>query len=167
MTIGADESKDHLIEILKSFTTAMFITMEAEGIAHARPMSIARVGPGNDIFLVTSVKSPKVANIVSQPLVTLTLQGTTQFVALSGNATIVYDRATIETLWSEAWRVWFPDGKTDPDICLIKVDLDAGEFWDLSGTRGVSMMIEAARSLAMGRKIQSSEKQNAKVMLTP
>ena len=163
---ATDESKDHLIDILKSYTTAMFITMEADGTAHARPMSIASVGPENVMLLVTSVKSPTVANIVSQPIVTLTMQGSTRFVALSGNATIVYDRTPIEGLWSEAWRIWFPDGKTDPDICLIKVDLDKGEYWDMSGTGCAAYMIEAARSLALGRKHQSNGSQNAKVALS-
>ena len=162
----ADESRDHLIDIVKSFNTAMFITMEADGTAHARPMSIARVGPGNELFLVTSVKSPKIANIVSQPLVTLTMQGTALFVALSGNATIVYERSTIEELWSEAWRAWFPDGKTDPDICLIRIDLEKGEYWDMSGTRGIAFMLEAAKSFAPGRKVESNESQNAKVALS-
>ena len=68
---ATDESKDHLIDILKSYTTAMFITMEADGTAHARPMSIASVGPENVMLLVTSVKSPTVANIVLQPMVYL------------------------------------------------------------------------------------------------
>lgn len=163
---GADDTKDHLIDILKSFTTAMLITMEADGTTHARPMSIARVGAENELFLVTSVKSLKVANIVSQPLVTLTMQASALFVAVSGNATIVYDRTTIENLWSETWRIWFPDGKTDPDICLIRVDLEKGEYWDMSGTRGVAFMIEAAKSLALGRKLESGASQNAKVALS-
>jgi general stress protein 26 len=161
----AEHSKEHLVDILTSFTTAMFVTMEADGTSYARPMTIAKVSDGNQIFLVTSVKSPKVATIVSQPLVSLTLQSTLRFVSLSGHATILYDRSMIESLWSEAWRVWFPEGKGDPDICLIKVDLDKGEYWDMSGTSGAAFLVQAAKSLAMGRPLESSDQQNAKVEL--
>jgi general stress protein 26 len=52
------------------------------------------------------------------------------YVSLSGTAEIVHDRALIEAHWSEAMRTWFPHGKTDPEIAILKVTVDQAEYWD-------------------------------------
>jgi len=43
---------------------------------------------------------------------------------------IVRDRARIEEKWSEPLKAWFPDGKDDPQIALIRVHPERGEYWD-------------------------------------
>jgi len=56
--------------------------------------------------------------------------GKQDYVSLSGHATVVRDKATIHAHWSEPVRTWFPGGKDDPDIALLKVDVVAAEYWD-------------------------------------
>ena len=40
------------------------------------------------------------------------------------------DRAAIHEHWQETMRTWFPNGKDDPDLALIKVTPEYGEYWD-------------------------------------
>ena len=40
------------------------------------------------------------------------------------------DRAAIDEHWNEWIKTWFPDGKDDPDLALIRVDVDTAEYWD-------------------------------------
>ena len=39
-------------------------------------------------------------------------------------------RAKVKELWSESLRTWFPKGADDPDIALLRVTVDAAEYWD-------------------------------------
>ena len=70
-----------------------------------------------------------------------TLQSSNKFATVFGQASILRDQALIDDVWSEAWKVWFPGGKTDPDICLILVAAIEGEYWDSSGVQGTQVRI--------------------------
>ena len=41
-----------------------------------------------------------------------------------GRARIVDDPAQIHALWSEGFRVWFPDGPDSPNIALLAIDVE-------------------------------------------
>jgi len=42
----------------------------------------------------------------------------------------VRDRSRIDATWAEPMRAWFPNGKDDPQIALIRVHPTKGEYWD-------------------------------------
>jgi general stress protein 26 len=155
---------EHLYDLVKDIKTAMLIT-RAGGKLHARPMSVADLRPDADAYFATSLDSPKVAEIEADPYVMITLQSSSQYAAITGNARIVRDRALIEKLWSEAWRVWFPGGKDDPALCLIKLDAQEGEYWDNSGMRGFKYLFEGVKAVLQGERPATDETQHAKVPL--
>jgi general stress protein 26 len=162
--VASKTSKDHLYEVIKAFGTAMLITRSGREL-HGRPMAIASVEPGGDIILTTSKTSPKALEIDADPLVTMTFQSGYRFACVQGEARVVEDRALVEKLWSEAWRVWFPGGKDDPALCLIRVDPIGGEFWDTSGTEGIKYAFRAAKAYVKGETPPVDKDQNAKVAL--
>ncbi len=43
------------------------------------------------------------------------------YVSVSGKAEIVRDKAHIDAKWSESLKTWFPGGKDDPSVALIRV----------------------------------------------
>jgi hypothetical protein len=58
----------------------------------------------------------------------------------------------IEDLWSERMRVYFPIGKDDPDLALIHVHAEAGEYWDNQGAQGLRYLFEAAKAYVTGTR---------------
>ena len=52
------------------------------------------------------------------------------YVSVAGSAQVVRDTAKVKELWSEPMRVWFPKGPEDPEIALIRVEVQSAEFWD-------------------------------------
>lgn len=142
----------HLYDLLKDFSTAMLVSNDQAGRMHARPMAIADLKPDADAYFATSIQSPKVAEIQNFPEVLISFQSASQFASVRGTATIVKDRVIIDQLWSEAWRAWFPGGKDDPNLVLIKVDAKEGEFWDNSGLHGLSYAFEGLKAVVTGTK---------------
>lgn len=143
----------HLNELLESFDTAMLLTRDGEE-NHGRPMAVAEIEGADTIWFVTSSDSPKTEEIRSDARVSVTFQSERKFVALSGRSALVHDRARIEALWKEAWRVWFPKGKDDPTIALIKVTVEDAEFWDNAGGKGIRYVFEAAKALINGERAE-------------
>lgn len=159
------QPQEHLYEMLKDFDTAMLVTRSADGRMHARPMAVAELAPNADAYFVTGIDSPKVAEIEADPHVTLTFQSSAQFATISGRVTVVRDRALLDRLWKEAWKVWFPKGKEDPQISLLKFDAEQGELWDNAGTRGVKYAFEAAKAYAKGERPKTDPNQHRRVDL--
>ncbi len=157
------ERRRHLIDILRKFDTAILVTRHGGGDLHGRPLAIASVEDSGDIYFSTSVDSPKVTEITSDARVFITLQSRGQFATITGEAVVSQDRAEIDRLWSEAWRVWFPGGKDDPSICLIRVNIHHAEYWDRGGAKGLAFAFRAMAAVAQGRTPKISKTMNAKV----
>jgi hypothetical protein len=63
-------------------------------------------------------------------------------------------------------RAWFPKGKDDPNIALLAVHPEEGEYWDNEGFKKVMYLLETAKAYAKGERphIEDGE-QHAKVAL--
>jgi general stress protein 26 len=157
------DTQRHLHEIACAFRNAMLVTRGVDGSLHARPMALAEMKADTDAIFSTSLESPKIKEIELNPEVLVTFQSRSEFASIHGTASIVQDRAEIDRLWSESWRIWFPKGKDDPNLCLLKVSADRGEYWDTSGLEGIKFAIESIKARLAGRSAEKSEAQNAKV----
>lgn len=163
--MGMAAKQERLYDVIKDFDEALLVTSTPNGRCHARPMAVAEIREDGDIFFATSVDSPKIVEIAANPEVVVTFQGRAQFAAVAGRAEVIKDRDLIEQLWSEAWKVWFPKGMSDPSLCLIRVDGRAGEYWDNAGMQGIKHAFQQAKAYVQGRTPLKDEKQNAKVRL--
>lgn len=130
---------------------------------HARPMAIAKVEENGDIYFATKLESVKVADLERDPQIALTLQSSAAWVSVRGRGDVVLDRDTIEAYWSEPMRVWFPEGKSDPSLCLIRLQPSQGEFWDMQGAKGLRYIYEAAKAYVTGTAIDTLPEQHGVV----
>jgi general stress protein 26 len=160
-----DSAHAHLYELLKDFDTGMLVTHSDDRGGHARPMAVAELRPDVDAYFVTAIDSPKVAEIEENHNVTLTFQSPHQFATLSGRMSVVRDQALLDRLWKEPWKVWFPRGKSDPSLALLKLDPDYGEYWDNTGVQGLKYAFRAAKAYAAGTTPATDREQSAKVPL--
>jgi general stress protein 26 len=127
---AADRAK--VWDLVKDIRFAMMVTQDRDGSMQARPMSAMKTDFDGTLWFMTRDSTLKVAELEANPNVLLSYADVDEnhYVSLSGTARIVHDRAKVEELWSEAARVWFPDGPSDPQIALIAVDVTNAEYWD-------------------------------------
>ncbi len=160
----AVDKRQHLISVIDDLDTGMLVTRAADGELRGRPMAIAEVREDGELYFCAGLQDPKVAEIEADPHVTVQLQGKTKWASISGTARVVIDRALVDRLWKESWRLWFPEGKDDPSLCFIAIDATEGEYWDNSGARGMRFAIEAAKAYLQGRTPDGAKMdENAKV----
>ena len=159
------EKQKRLYDVIKDFDNALLVTSLPNGRCHARPLRVAEIREDGDIFFATSADSPKVAEIAANPEVVVTFQDGKQFATVTGRAEVIKDRDLIEQLWSEPWKLWFPKGKSDPTLCLIRVDGRDGEYWDNAGVEGIKYAFRQVKAYIQGHTPEVDEKQNAKVRL--
>jgi general stress protein 26 len=161
----ATSERAHLRALLKDFRDGMLVTRGRgpDGAMRARPMSIAKLEENNDLLFATSVDSAKVDEAVEAGQAAVTFQSGMAYVSVSGPVEIVKDRAKIDAAWNEAMRVWFPKGKEDPTLCLLRLQPAKAEFWDLQGTKGIRYVFEAAKAYVSGTQPTTSPDQHGVV----
>jgi general stress protein 26 len=162
--MNANDSKKNLFDVVDDFDVAMLVTYTANSI-HARPMVIAQLDFGIGAYLVTHVDSFKIDEIGINQNALLTFQSARRFASVRGDLTVLFDRQVIEKVWKEAWKVWFPGGKSDPKIALLKFTAHEGEFWDNAGMQGLKYVYEAAKAYVTGATPESDSAQHDKVSL--
>lgn len=163
--MDADDGRRLLLDVVKDFDVAMLVT-HAAGAMQARPMTIASMDDGAGAYLVTDIDSLKVDEITADPRVLLTFQSARRFACVHGEVTVLRDRETIEKLWKEAWKVWFPDGTADASIALLRFTPHGGEYWDSAGMQGLRFYYDAAKAYMSGRTPQTGDAQHARVRLS-
>lgn len=158
---------DKLHELLEGFDAAMLVTSTPEGRLRSRPMALADVDPDGTLWFLTQRGSPKMAEIARDEQVNVAMQSTLKFVSITGTATPIVDRQKIDELWNEAWKTWFPGGKDDPKLVLLRVDPESGEYWDNSGSSGIKYLIEAGKAYLSGTRpdVEHDAKIHGKVEL--
>lgn len=164
--MATTDTREHLQDLLEEFDAAMLVTRTPAAM-HARPMAVAELEPDSDVYLVTSIDSPKIAEIEANPEATLTFQSSSRYATLYGHIGIVRDRAKIDALWKEAWKIWFPKGKSDPAITLLKFTAENGEYWDNAGANGLKFAFDAAKAYVKGETPNRDDdpKQHSRVRL--
>jgi general stress protein 26 len=131
----------------------MVTTHLTDGGLHTRPMSIARVDDNGDLWFATGASSTKLGEIEQNSMTGVVMQRGLQFAAFTGAGESMFDRTLARKLWSETWRPWFPGGPSDTELKLLCVRVKTGEFWDLTGVRGVRYVIEAVRHSLAGTRM--------------
>lgn len=61
------------------------------------------------------------------------------FATIHGNLTLDTDRATVERLWNPHIAAWYPGGKDDPDLRLLRLDTESAQIWLNETTLGAAV----------------------------
>lgn len=132
--VKTDGSTNDLASLIGNFHTAMLVTMTAEGKHISRPMSPLGDGFTGELWFSADRHSNVVCEINAQPQVNIAFmdEGKSNYVSASGTAQQVDDPAKVEELWNPIMNSWF-EGKNDPKLTLIKVEVSSAEYWDGPG----------------------------------
>jgi general stress protein 26 len=159
------DNLEKLRNLIKDIDFCMLTTIDERGDPHSRPMSSnGDIDANGDLWFFTNAASHKVSEIESSPKVNVSFADpqNQRYVSVTGVAQLVRDREKIADLWRPEFKMWFPKGKDDPDIALLKVSLEKGEYWD-SPSSTIGYALSFVSSLVTGKQPEFGE--NRKVDL--
>jgi len=134
---------------IKDVRFAMLTTVDASGSLVARPMTTVQKEFSGTLWFFTSKSSPPVAEVATHAAVGVQYCEPKDdlYVSLSGTASIDNDRSRKEALWSPMVKAWFPGGVDDPDLTLLRIDVDTAEYWDIKESKPVQLYKMAKAAL--------------------
>jgi general stress protein 26 len=154
--VADDHDIQRFEDLLQEFDHAMLVSVARDGTLHARPMAIAE-SDGAVVRFATSNRSTKASEIAMDPRVSVVMQGSGAYLAISGTASVSDDPRRIGELWQPAWKPWFPKGPDDPTLVLLEIDPERAEYWDRKGARRLEYLWEAGKALATGRRVSEED----------
>ncbi len=149
---------EHFAKLIKGIKVAMLTTVTDDGSMRSRPMATQTKDFDREhLWFFTKRSSPKSHEIESHHEVHLSYASPEdhRYVSVTGNAQLVDDKAKMQELWSPVHRAWFPDGLDDPDLALLRVDVQRAEYWEAKGARMVQLL-GAIRAVATGHSVSDA-----------
>jgi general stress protein 26 len=160
-----EDNLQKLREMVKDIDFCMLTTVDENGDLHSRPMSVnGDIDRDGDLWFFTNAGSHKVAEITKSPKVNVSFADpdNQQYVSISGKAQLFRDRNKIDELWRPEFKIWFPEGKDDPQVALLRVNLEKAEYWD-SPSSTIGYVLNFVSSLVTGKEGDPGENRKIEV----
>jgi general stress protein 26 len=119
--------------MVKKARVAMLTTLDPKQELRSRPLHTERMDEDGTLWFIVGADAPKVGEIHQHDGKVCVSYADTEhqnYVSLTGTARLVDDPARKAELWSAIAEAWFPGGKTDPAVGLLRVTPERGEYWD-------------------------------------
>ena len=147
-----------LFEKIKDVRIAMLTTFDEQHALHSRPMGTIKPDTDGSLLFLTDKESAKVYEVQKDSQVNLSYSNPSSnvYASVTGRASVYRDEAKIAELWSEPMRGWFPKGKEDPSIMILKITVDKAEYWDAPS----SLLVQAyayARAVVTGERSKDDD----------
>jgi general stress protein 26 len=139
------ELEAKLWKALESDRTVMLGLDGAED-GHTRPMTAVVEHGHTHIWFFTSKDNALVRALASgggRAIATFASKGHDLFATFHGQLSVDTDPAVVDRLWNRFVAAWYPGGKTDPNLALLRLDPERAEIW-LEGSSivaGVKMLL--------------------------
>jgi len=136
----AEEAISKLQHLIEGSNTCMFATNLTEVPFHVCPMRVQETDYEGRLWFFSDANSTHNKHINADPRVHLLFTNTPEmeFLTVYGTATISTDRELIDRLWNGVVEAWF-DGKDDPSVSVIGVQLASAHYWDTEDGKLVTM----------------------------
>lgn len=127
---NARELKEKFWKAIESDRTVMLGIAGARD-SHLKPMTAQVEGAKGPIWFFTSVESELVDALSGgrRGILTLTSKGHDLFATVQGALEVDTDPRVVDRLWNPFVAAWYPDGKEDPKLRLLRFDPEQAEIW--------------------------------------
>jgi len=122
-------------ELIDGIEVAMLTTHASDGSMVSRPLQTLEFDHSGELVFFTGADSHKVDELRANPDVNIAYANprSQSYVSVRGTASIHRDRATIEELWSPVQKIFFPQGKDDPNLVVLRVRVRDAAYWESAG----------------------------------
>jgi general stress protein 26 len=116
----------------------MYTTYE-NGRIESRPMTTLEIDANGDVWFFTNRNTKIGGDTDRGEAVTLIYSDpkNNTYLSVSGNAAIVESEQKKEELWNPMSKAWFPEGKDDPNLVVLKVTTEEAAYWDSTSSKMV------------------------------
>ena len=140
-------SDDIKQQFWKALADSPYVMLGATGEReHHIPMNAQLDKDANSAFWFFTATDNRVA-AGGPAMAQFAAKGHELFACISGTLVRENNRAVLDKLWNNSIAAWYPGGKDDPKLVLLRFDLDDAEIW--TADPGVKGMFKLATGMTM------------------
>ena len=126
-------NKTEIIEFISQQKTAFIGSVNEQGYPVIRAMLAPRKIDGNEIYFSTNTSSSKVKQYLANGKACIYFYKRGKFryqgVAITGEMQVCTDQATKDEIWRFGDKLFYKQGVTDPDYCVLKFKCKSAEYY--------------------------------------
>ncbi|MFS0771686.1 pyridoxamine 5'-phosphate oxidase family protein [Sphingomonas sp. 1P08PE] len=124
-----DSPQEIAAKFLAKVKESPFIMLGLTDGQHSEPMTARLDDDQPNALFVFAGKDNRAAK-GGAAMVQFVGKGHDFFACLAGTVSQDNDRALIDKLWDNHVEAWFPNGKEDPNLALLRFDVESAELWE-------------------------------------
>ena len=130
----------------KALDDSPFVMLGLSGVdqAHTQPMTAQIDKNLNDCLYFFTNKQNRLVQSLSDShsgVINFSAKNHSLFACVHGSMKVDNDQAIIDKFWSPVVGAWYEGGKDDPNLCMLRFDLDSAEIWDASAINFMKAMV--------------------------
>ena len=132
MITSHEDGIKRLRRLTKDIKFCMLTTVDETGVLRSRPMTIQQMEVNGDIWMLIGKNTGAAAAVAHNDYVNASFANNCGDVAVSvyGRAKLLVDRKKMDELWEPIHQIRFPQGIDDPNLLLLKIEVESAEHWD-------------------------------------
>ncbi|HZX72064.1 MAG TPA: pyridoxamine 5'-phosphate oxidase family protein [Rhodanobacter sp.] len=128
-----DNSDLHKLgELIKGIEVAMLTTRTSDGSLVSRPLQTLKLDANGELIFFTAANSHKIEDLTNDAGANLAYAhpGEHRYVSVRGRARMDRDTDTIHELWTPAQKIFFPEGRDDPNLMVLRIRVQDAAYWE-------------------------------------
>lgn len=124
-----DSPQEIAAKFIAKVKESPFIMLGLMNGEHSEPMNVKLDDDQPNTLFVFAGKDNRAAK-GGKAMVQFVGKGHDFFACLMGTLRQDNQRAQIDKLWDNRVAAWFPNGKDDPNVALLRFDVESAELWE-------------------------------------
>lgn len=119
-------------DLIDRSNATIISSIDEDGFPNTKAMLPPRKRTGiKEIYLTTNTSSMRVKQYLSNPNACVYFYDNRYFkgVMMKGKMEILQDAKSKEMIWKDGDEMYYPEGVTDPDYCVLKFTASEGRYY--------------------------------------
>ena len=125
--------KNQICQFISEQKTAFIASVNEQGFPVIRAMLAPRKIDGDEVYFTTNTSSNKIKQYAANNKACIYFYKRGKFkyqgVSIIGNMEICTDQATKDLIWHSGDEMFYKQGVTDPDYCVLKFKCKVAEYY--------------------------------------
>lgn len=127
------KTREHIIEFIKKQKVSFIASVDEEGFPNIKAMFVPRKIEGNCFYFSTNTSAMRSQQFIKNPKASIYFYSKGRFkyegVMLTGIMEVLQDGETKQEIWRTGDTMFYKQGVTDPDYCVLKFTAIKGRHY--------------------------------------
>lgn len=127
------KTREHIIEFIKKQKVSFIASVDEEGFPNIKAMFVPRKIEGNCFYFTTNASAMRSQQFIKNPKASIYFFSKGRFkyegIMLTGTMEVLQDDKTKKEIWRTGDTMYYKQGVTDPDYCVLKFTAIKGRHY--------------------------------------